>query len=94
MKTKLINYTINLLWGLLSFLENITPVICIIMGIMGCIHVNNCKGYVACVLLLLSVRLCINGIILMNTVGEIYKKNYRRIYNRKYINNENKEMEE
>ena len=87
MKTKLINYTINLLWGLLSFLV-------ITMGILGCIKVNEYEVYLACFVFLLSINLCFDGIILMSMVGEKYKKNYRRIHNRQDINTEKKEMEE
>ena len=94
MKTKLINYTINLLWGLLSFLENIIPVMVITMGILGCIKVNEYEGYLACFVFLFSINLCFDGIILMSMVGEKYKKNYRRIHNRQDINTEKKEMKE
>ena len=94
MKTKFINYVINLLWGLLSFLENITPVMIIIMGILGCIKVAECQGYLACGVFLFSVILCLNGIILISMVGEKYKKNYNCVHNKKCIKKKKKETEE
>ena len=94
MKTKFINYVINILWGLLSFLENIIPVMIIIMGILGCIKVNEYKGYLACFVFLFSVDLCFDGIILMSMVGEKYKKNYNCVHNKKCINKKKKEIEE
>ena len=74
---RMLKIVINLLWGLLSLIENIVPAVFIAIAVMGFIQVNSCGGYWACLLFAFSIVTIIYGIVLIVKVGKTYKILYR-----------------